>query len=126
MCQKVTNLFDCGHTKEPSVLHPKDPEDCPEAVQANRHNARTGKLLPCLDPPTTRANTGGYCQTTKCKKWYLKQYGWYCCQCQTQIDGADKLGNVYNTCFCEHSICRKCRSVVSQEDINHQPRYEDY
>ncbi|KAI7910836.1 hypothetical protein M0657_011215 [Pyricularia oryzae] len=80
MCQKVTNLFDCGHTKEPSVLHPKDPEDCPEAVQANRHNARTGKLLPCINPPTTRASTGGYCQTTKCKKWYLKQYGWYCCQ----------------------------------------------
>ncbi|ELQ33785.1 hypothetical protein OOU_Y34scaffold00881g1 [Pyricularia oryzae Y34] len=107
MCQKAVSKYDCLHV-EKTEWFPKDPEECPRAVAANRRHASSGKLLHCYNTETYEYVTGGYCDKSKCRKWYFKEYGWTCCQCWQQVYNQEQ-------CHCRHAICMNCRSVVPQE-----------
>ncbi|TLD03417.1 uncharacterized protein PgNI_12341 [Pyricularia grisea] len=68
MCFKVNEKYQCQHVKD-SRIDPSIPEDCPQAVTANRRHRTSGHLLPCKNPPTNNTITGGYCERPQCHLW---------------------------------------------------------
>ncbi|TLD16643.1 uncharacterized protein PgNI_02355 [Pyricularia grisea] len=107
MCKRVLNKHDCGHSKDTRRMYPEDPHDCEIALSENRRHKRTGKLLHCSATETYMYTTGGYCAKFECHQWYLKEYGWRCCQC-----GQQPSAYATGKCECEHAICRRCATIV--------------
>ncbi|EGY18690.1 uncharacterized protein VDAG_09216 [Verticillium dahliae VdLs.17] len=116
MCGRYARKGACGHQISRATWEPEDPRDCPEAVQANRRDRRTNKLLRCSPPQSTYLYSvhDRVCERPECRiQFEIVNRGWTChfCRCYNQPGVRPCDGRMVGTdVICGHEPCLACRS----------------
>ncbi|KAI0016868.1 hypothetical protein F4780DRAFT_633900 [Xylariomycetidae sp. FL0641] len=108
MCRHLQFVKDCTHEDtEQSGWNPLNPQDCPNAVQANGRD-ENGVLRRCFPPQVEIVYAWGYCTNNECRRTAHKDHGWECCACGQQTTKYTWCENLE----CGHRLCDSCLDPI--------------